>query len=69
MDPQWGTSGVGLLGVFAIAFLAVLAILWFFLPFAVFGIQPKIDKMLAEQKRTNELLTEINAALGKRDST
>ena len=43
-------------------FLFVLAVLWFFLPFAVFGIQPKIDSVLAEIKRTNELLEGLQAS-------
>ena len=54
----------GFLYLSGFLFLLVLAILWFFLPFAIFGIQPKIDKLLDESKRTNELLDAIRAALG-----
>jgi len=50
-------SGIGML------FLIILAILWFFLPFAVFGTKPKIDKLLAELKRGNDLLVKIRADL------
>jgi hypothetical protein len=48
-------------------FLLVLGILWFFLPFAVFGTKPKIDKLLEEAKRANELLAEIKDRLSKQD--
>lgn len=54
-------GSAGLLGVIGIVFLIILAVLWFFLPFAVFGIQPKIEKVLAEMKRTNDLLFEIRS--------
>jgi hypothetical protein len=54
-------ESAGVLGVLAVAFLATLAILWFFLPFAIFGIQPKIKEALAELKRGNDLLFEIRA--------
>jgi ribosomal protein L37E len=53
----------GALYLIGMIFLAVLAVLWFLLPFAVFGIQPKIVKVLAEMARTNELLTEISAGI------
>jgi len=55
----------GVLYLIVVVFLFVLAVLWFFLPFAVFGIQPKIEKVLAEQQRTNELLAEIKVEIGK----
>jgi hypothetical protein len=42
----------GGLGVAIILFLLILAILWFVLPFAVFGTKPKLDE-------TNKLLKEI----------
>jgi hypothetical protein len=53
----------GILYLIGTIFLIVLAVLWFFLPFAVFGTQPKLDKVLAEAKRTNELLEAILASL------
>lgn len=49
--------------VIGVIILLVLAVLWFFLPFAVFGIQPKMEKVLAEAKRTNEQLEAIRASL------
>lgn len=54
---------MALLYVIAAAFLLVLAILWFCLPFAVFGTQPKIDKLLSEMQVTNKLLAAINESL------
>lgn len=61
---------VSLVGVYAIGwiFLLMLGALWFFLPFAVFGTQPKIQKLLAVAKRTNELLAQIKADMDKRNS-
>jgi flagellar basal body-associated protein FliL len=55
-------SLAGLYGI-AIIFLLVLAVLWFLLPFAVFGIKPKIDEVLAEVKQTNNILKDVGAAL------
>ncbi len=55
----------GALYIVGVLFLFVLAVLWFFLPFAIFGTQPKLDKMLAETQKTNALLTEIRALLVK----
>lgn len=40
----------GLLGVFVLAFLCVLAILWFVLPFAVFGIKGRLDTLISLQR-------------------
>ena len=46
----------GILYVVVIIFLVVLAILWFFLPFAIFGIKPLLNKLLVELKETNQYL-------------
>lgn len=35
----------------------VLAVVWIFLPFAMFGMKPILRDLLQEQRRTNELLT------------
>ena len=53
----------GVLYILFVLFLVVLAVLWFLLPFAVFGTQPKIQKIIDEAKRTNQLLVEIKALL------
>lgn len=60
-------ESAGAMYAIGIIFLVILAILWFFLPFAVFGTQPKIEKLLDESRRTNDLLEDIRAALGRRD--
>ena len=52
-----------LLGI--LFFLAILAILWLILPFGVFGTKSRIDTLRHEQHRTNELLRETNALLGR----
>jgi hypothetical protein len=57
----------GLLGLGAtawlvlFAFLFVLAVLWFLLPFAVFGSKPRLDKMIAELQTLNKTMKEISA--------
>jgi hypothetical protein len=47
------------LGVFAFLFLLVLGILWTCLPFAVFGTKPRLDRLHAEQRATNDLLRQL----------
>jgi hypothetical protein len=37
--------------------ISVMAVIWLLVPFAVFGIKGLLRELLAEQKRTNELLT------------
>ena len=39
------------------AFGLILSILWILVPFAVFGIKPLLRQLIAEQRRTNDLLT------------
>jgi len=39
-----------------VVFLVVLAILWFFLPFAIFGTKDKLDEIIAQNKEINRLL-------------
>ena len=50
---------LGILYVVVIIFLVVLAILWFILPFAIFGIKPLLNKLLAELEETNQYLSEL----------
>ena len=54
MDQTFG--GIYL---FIFLFLVVLAILWFLLPFAVFGTKPKLDQLIAETKKTNAELERL----------
>ena len=39
--------------LFFVLFLVVLAILWFFLPFAIFGTKAKLDSLIHEMKLMN----------------
>ena len=44
-------------GIFVIAtyiFLFLVAVLWFLLPFAVFGIKPLLKELIGEMRRMNE---------------
>lgn len=45
--------------VLATLFGFVLAVLWALIPFAVFGIKPKVDTLIGEQRRTNALLEQL----------
>lgn len=42
-----------------IAFLLVLAVLWFLLPFAVFGIKGRMQRIEDKLEQTNQLLADI----------
>lgn len=42
-------------------FLFVLAVLWFLLPFAVFGSKPRLDKLITELQTLNKTMKEISA--------
>jgi len=54
-----GNSLVGA-GVVIWLFLMALGVLWFFLPFAVFGTKPKLDKILLELQLLNKTLKDIS---------
>lgn len=58
----WG-SGVGLV---ILAFFFVMAVVWFFLPFAVFGIKAKLDALIAENRATKAAIAELTAELRNR---
>jgi len=50
-DPTVGAlSGIYLI---IVLFLVVLAILWFFLPFAIFGTKAKLDSLISEMRKSN----------------
>ena len=49
----------GIPSVLVYLIAALLAILWFFLPVAIYGIQPKLEKILMEIRHTNALLNRI----------
>ena len=54
---------LGGLYLFVVLFLLVLAVLWFFLPFAIFGTKDKLNELIREAKKTNEELEKLRAEL------
>ncbi len=56
-------SGLGTLTLVTTLLLIVVAILWILMPFAVFGTKPKLDEAIAELKKTNAKLDELNALI------
>jgi hypothetical protein len=44
-------------------FLFVLAILWFLLPFAIFGTKDKLDELINEIKKSNTQLSALKAEM------
>jgi len=49
----------GTFGFVVILFLLVAAVLWFLLPFAVFGTKARMDELIQINKRTNVALEAI----------
>ena len=45
--------------ILVVLFLVVLAILWFILPFAIFGTKSKLDELIREMRRTNTQLEKL----------
>lgn len=48
-------------GIVIILFLFALSVLWFFLPFAIFGIKDKLNALILESKKTNEHLSALRS--------
>ena len=46
----------GVLWLVAFVFGVILAVCWIILPFALIGTKPLLRQLIAEMKRTNELL-------------
>jgi hypothetical protein len=55
----------GSIGLGIVLFLFVLAILWFLLPFAIFGTKDKLSELIAESKKTNEQLSALRAEVAE----
>lgn len=53
-------DGLAALGLVWMLFVALLAILWILVPFAIFGIKPLLRDLIREQKATQALLTTIS---------
>ncbi len=56
-------GGFGLVGLVVAVSLVVLAILWFILPFAVFGTKRRLDRLIASTDALDETLTGIHREL------
>lgn len=56
-------SGLAGLGLIFFAFCAILTILWILVPFAIFGIKGKLDQLIGEHKRANDLQKRSNELL------
>jgi len=54
---------MGGFGIVVVLFLFVLALLWFLLPFAIFGTKDKLAELIAESKKTNAALERIASEL------
>jgi hypothetical protein len=50
-------------------FLFVLAVLWFILPFAIFGTKGKLDELIAETKKTNQQLEILIGSINDKDKS
>jgi predicted PurR-regulated permease PerM len=55
MDHTFGSG----FGIVITIFVFVLAILWFLLPFAVFGIKDKLNQLIESGNETNRLLNTL----------
>lgn len=53
----------GTLGIVIMLVVFLAAILWFFLPFAVFGTKARIDELIQINKKTSVLLESINVEI------
>ena len=61
---DFATFGIGVY-VFGVIFLIVLAILWFFLPFAIFGTKDRLDRLIAATEQTNRELARLKIMFEK----
>ncbi|WP_141400682.1 hypothetical protein [Pseudoxanthomonas wuyuanensis] len=57
------SGGMGILGIVIFVFLLALAILWFLLPFAIFGTKDKLNALIAESRQINAELARVTAEL------
>lgn len=57
-----GAVGGGIIAI-GIILLIVLAILWFCLPFAVFGTKPLIEEAIREQKALRKAIEDLHATI------
>lgn len=50
-------------GLVIFVFMLILGVLWFLLPFAIFGTKDKLSELIAESKKTNEQLSALRAEI------
>lgn len=65
MDQAAGQFLFSGVGIFVFAFLILLAILWFCLPFAIFGTKDLLKQLIAENQRTNTELESLRSELNE----
>lgn len=58
-------EAMGSLSALWILFLLVLGILWFLLPFAIFGTKDRLRDLIEENRRSNQELAAIRKQLGE----
>lgn len=59
MEETLAGSFAGAFGFVVIVFLLIAVVLWFLLPFAVFGTKARIDELIQINKRSNVVLEAI----------
>jgi hypothetical protein len=57
-----GSNFGGLIYILVI-FLLVLSFVWCFLPFAIFGTKPRLDKLVEESEKTNMWIQELTVEI------
>lgn len=58
-------EAIGGLSILWILFLLVLGILWFLLPFAIFGTKDRLRDLIEENRRSNQELAAIRKQLSE----
>ncbi len=62
-------EAIGGLSILWILFLLVLGILWFLLPFAIFGTKDRLRDLIEENRRSNQELAAIRKQLAELQQT
>lgn len=62
-------EALGSLGALWILFLLVLGILWFLLPFAIFGTKDRLRDLIEENRQSNQELAAIRKQLAELQQT
>lgn len=62
-------EAIGGLSILWILFLLVLGVLWFLLPFAIFGTKDRLRDLIEENRRSNQELAAIRKQLAELQKT